>query len=403
MKKIFITYYLLTITFCHTPVFAADFGAVTSAQLTAEKTDEAAVKGKVTIAPWFSLPFDMPVFGTADFYASLGLTASYDKKLFFIPELFRLELSARPMDALSLTVGRIPWHDASRLVAKGHFDGLEAVYNFGRFRLGGAALYTGLLYKETGNITVSPGDPKNYGADFTFSEFSDTYFAPRRFFTSLYGEIPGFLFDRGSFYAGLLAQFDLSDAGERFHTQYVLLRYDFVYKVFDVSASGAAGLEKTGAEGVRVSFAASVEGGMQLPTSFKDRLSLCLRYASGNGPTIASFFPIVREAQGIILKPSLSGIMTIRPLYEIRILPELSAQLGARYFIRTDSTSFADPYLNDDSYFIGTELDGSLLWVPYSDLSLSLGGGLFLPQTGRAMRSNAPVRWSITLGAIFSL
>ena len=111
---------ITAIVFCIflTSVFAADFGAITNAQLTTEKNDETAVKGKVTAAPWVSLPLDMPVLGTADFYASLGLTASYDKQFFFIPELFRLELSARPMDALSLKAGRISWQDASRLVAK---------------------------------------------------------------------------------------------------------------------------------------------------------------------------------------------------------------------------------------------------------------------------------------------
>ena len=244
---------------------------------------------------------------------------------------------------------------------------------------------------DSAKINLSPGDTKEYRADFTWSDFSNTYFAPRRVVASLYGEFPGFLYEQGHFYAGLLAQFDLSGATERFHTQYLLVRYTFVYKAFDFSLAGAAELENTRGRGFKPAFAASLEGGMQLPTALKDRVSLGIRWASGEGPNTAAFFPVIREAQGIVLKPHFSGVMVLRANYRALFLPSLSAEIGGRYFFRTDSYSFADPDLTGDSYLLGWEIDGSVLWVPYSDLSVSLAGGIFLPQTGTAMRSGAPV------------
>jgi hypothetical protein len=94
--------------------------------------------------------------------------------------------------------------------------------------------------------------------------------------------------------------------------------------------------------------------------------------------------------------------MFITANYHARLLPSLSADLTGRYFIRTDTTSFISPYLKDDSYPLGAEIDAGLLWVPLSDLSFSLKGGVFLPKTGSAWADNAPVLWRINIGTIFS-
>ena len=281
-------------------------------------------------------------------------------------------------------------------------DGADFIYDLGKVRLGAAAFYTGLLYKDTADINYSPTDQRDYNEDFDWSDFGNTYFAPRRLFTALYGEFPGLPFKRGHLYAGLLAQFDLSDADEAFHTQYLLLRHILDYKQFDFSVSGAVELENTEDDGLRAAYAVSLEGGWRIPFFLKNRLSLGMRWASGHGPQTAAFFPLIREAQGLVLKPCLSGIMVIKANFEARLLPSLSAELGGRYFLRTDSTSFTDPDIENESYALGAEIGASLLWVPFSDLSFSLAGGIFLPGTGGAMAGDTPVRWSLTLGTIFS-
>jgi hypothetical protein len=393
MKRFFILSILL---FVSLTIVYADFGAVLSEGFLVEHNDETDFASKTTLAPWLSLPM-----GMFDFYASMGLSANYEDKWTFIPELQRLELSYRTHATFGIKLGRIPWLDPSLFTAKGYFDGVDAYMNLGRIRLGVAALYTGLLYKSKASINISPGDPVDYSKDLDWGNFGKTYFAPRRFFTSLYGEFPGIPTGRSNVYAGLLAQFDLSDAEEAFHTQYLLFRYVLGYKRFDVTAAGAMELEHTQANGFRTAYAFTMDAGMQ--TGFiRDRLSLGLRWASGEGSNNGAFFPLIREGQGVVLKTVFSGIMIIRANYQARLMPTLAASLGARYFIRTDTETFYDPYLENDSKPLGAEADASLHWNPFSDLSFSFAGGVFLPKTGNAFASDAPVRWSIILKTIFS-
>jgi len=397
---------MLIFFFVSIPVFAIDYGAVLSGNFLAEDLSEAGKTNRFTaiLAPWFSMPI-----GEADFFVSIGVQTDYadyrdNDKLLFIPELYKLEFSTKPMDDLYVKAGRIFWQDSSHLVAKGYFDGANLLLDKGIIRIGASLFYTGLLYYDSAKINVSPKDQKalDYAAPFDWSNFSDTYFSPRRLLTSVYVEFPSFPYERGNLYAGLMAQFDLSDTDEKFHTQYLLVRHTMSYKEFDASVSGVAELENTKADGVRAAFATSVEGGWRLPSEIKDRLSLGVKWASGEGSSTAPFFPIVLEEQGLALKPYLTGMMTITAKYEVRLLPSLSAELRGHYFIRTDSETFIDSDIEYDSYTLGAELGGSLLFVPFSDLSFSLGCGFFLPQTGGAMRDDAPVRWSIGLGTILS-
>ena len=376
--------------------FATDFGVVLYGEFIAEGGDETDTSGKTTLSPWFSLPLDV-----GELFFSAGLGVHYAEKTVFVPELLRLEYSTI-LAPFTVRAGRIPWRDPSGFTAKGLFDGADFSMDLGQIRFGAVAFYTGLLYKNTADINVSPGDPRDYSLPLDWNDFGDTYFAPRRLIAALYGEFPGLPRHRGNLYAGILAQFDVSEADKRFHTQYLLLRHTLDYHIFDLSAAGAVELENTKEDGVRAALALSLDGGARLPLSLKNRLSLGMRWTSGEGSQTAAFFPVIREAQGLVLKPHFSGIMVIRTNFEARLLPSLSAGLGGRYFIRTDSESFADPDITKDKHPLGAEFFSSLLWVPYSDLSFSAEGGIFLPKTGTAMRDDAPVRWSLTLGTIFS-
>ena len=378
-------------------------GEFRSGAINPEGGSETGNEGKLLLAPWLSFPA-----GNGSFYLSAGISANFTEKTIFVPELLQMEFSHR-FDSLFLRAGRIPWQDTSTFTAKGRFDGIELVLDTGKILIGAAAFYTGLLYKDTADINYSFTDTANYHADFDWNNFGKTYFAPRRLLASVYGEFPGLPFRRGNLYAGILAQFDLSDADEPYHTQYLLFRHTIDYRIFDLDASGAIALENTDEGGIKAAFAFTLDGGVRIPANIKNRLSMNLKWASGIGPDLAAFFPLVREAQGYVLKPCFAGIMAAGINFEARLLPSLSAEIGGRYFLRTDAWSFTDPDITEKEYALGLEACGNLLWVPFSDLSFSLGGGIFLPQTGNAMRDSshpngaAPVRWSVTLAAIFSL
>ena len=390
-------------------VYAADFGAILKGEYEAEGADDTINSGTVTFSPWLSVPF-----GQSEFYVSAGvrmkISAGGDStETIFAPELNRLDFSTRvlrsnnpPSEMLFFRIGRFVWQDSSGFIAKGRFDGAELLYNFGSIRLGVSALYTGFLYKDTADINISPADTKDYSAAFDWADFSGTYFAPRRLMASLYGEFPGFPSGRGQLYAGLMAQFDFSDADEAYHTQYLMLRHVLTYKTFDLEASGAAELTNTEADGIKPAFAFSLEGGWKTPAPITDRLSLGLSWASGDGSATAAFFPVTKEARSFVLQPGLSGMMIIKANYEAKILRSLSAELGGRYFIRNDSTSFTALHLDKDSYPLGLELDAGLHWAPFTDLMFSLNGGVFLPKTGTAWADDAPLLWRINAGLVFS-
>jgi hypothetical protein len=378
-------------------LLAADFGILLNEQFESDLEDREGLSSKTVLAPWLSLPLG----GNAGLYLSFGGSVyRRGEGTDVFPELFRLEASLRPLPSLSLRAGRVDYRDPSLFTAKGRFDGLDLSWESGALRLSLGAYYTGLLCRDTANIGVTPGDPVNYAAALDYGDFPGTYFAPRRALGSFQLEYPGFISERGALYAGLLSQYDLSDAETKLHTQYLLLRYVLAAPGgVDLGASGAASLRAPGGGGA--AFAGAFEAGWMPPGGLADRLSAGVRWASGAGPSTAAYFPVVKEAQGTVISSGFSGLMVLSAGYEARIIPALSAEAGARYFLRTDAVTFSDPYLEGGSRLLGLEVSLALRWAPLSDISLSARGGVFLPGTGEALKE-APVYRQMTLGAIVS-
>jgi hypothetical protein len=391
---------VLLFLFTVPPAGALDFGGIVNERVESSGADgEADLRSITMLAPWLSVPWD-----TGEFYLSAGVSADWRRggeQLRYVPELFRLEAAFRPASSLTLRAGRLSWDDPSRWTMTGAFDGVDVRAGAGSFTLGGGVYYTGLLYRETANVKGTPGDPVDYTRELDWENFADTYFSPRRVLAVLHGEFPGFPSGRGTLRAAALGQFDLSEAKERLNSQYLLLRYSLdLPRGFDVEAVGAASLIEW-QEKLRWAFAGSFGAGWTPSSAMADRVSLVFRGASGEGGT-APYFPVTAAAQGFVLEPELSGILTLRGAYEARFLPSLSAEAGLRYFMRTDVVTFVDADLEGDSRFLGGELSASLRWVPFSDLSFTVNGGVFFPKTGTAFRDGAPVRWLFSAGAIVS-
>ncbi|MDR1970948.1 MAG: hypothetical protein LBQ46_03410, partial [Treponema sp.] len=83
----------------------------------------------------------------------------------------------------------------------------------------------------------------------------------------------------------------------------------------------------------------------------------------------------------------------------------LSAAVSGAYFFRTDKITYTAPDLDtlSDSPLLGAEIYGGLSWVPFHDTLFSLGGGLFLPQTGKVFADNARIKYRLELTASVSL
>jgi hypothetical protein len=352
--------------------------------------------------PWFALPLGE----RGDLYLSGGISAEYaDKEWKPVPELYRFEIAYRFGSGLRLEAGRIPRREPLNLAMNGLFDGLALDFDLGKTRLSTGAFYSGLLYKKTAYIVMSPGDYADYYD-------RDQYFASRRLVFALGWEIPA-LFNTGAILdLGITGQFDLNgvddqtDGDGNIHSQYALAKFTLPFlNYFNAELGTLLGIIEEDRRSLGLCFA--VSGGLVWlpPDGANDRLSLTMDLSSGSwNDTMRAFLPINTIAQGKVLRPNVSGLALAELGYTVRLHNSLSAEAQGAYFFRTDSHTYNDPGLDGASLspLLGGEIYGSLAWAPVSDISFTLGGGAFFPQSGKAFAADAPVKWRVSLETILS-
>ena len=336
------------------------------------------------------------------FSASLGLNFEYSNDTFgFIPELLRTEFIWQ-FDNSDLVFGRMFYSDPLSLIASGLFDGakLSFITSRGIFSMG--AFYTGFLYKNRVNVFSSSVDSGNTELD--YNDFFNTYFAPRHLLLSLDWEHPSL---GGSFFGGgisILGQFDLN--GDNYHSQYISGKFSFPLNAFLFDIGGSVNFIQDNSDfGIALAFGFGIY--WTLPTALPSRLSFLSLYSSGtfhNGP-MSAFQPFTVNPIGFVFDAPFSGISKISLDYIVRVYRTFSISLGSSFFIRNDLGTY-DGYPLEGSgstgYFLGNEFITQLYWSPFSDISLNLGGGLFLPFMGDAAPS-APISWKLGINLILSL
>jgi hypothetical protein len=270
--------------------------------------------------------------------------------------------------------------------------------------------YTGLLYKETAKIVMTPGDAERYAAAPDYTN-PDTWFASRRVLLSATAEFSD-LTPRGSLVINGLAQFDLNtffeDRDSSLHTQYLTARYTVLpLQTLTLTGTAVAGLAENQGNGLFFHFAAAGALDWEVPGSLRDMLQAEIRFAGGEGNSgdkLTAFAPLTATVQGQVFSPKLSGLMTAKGRYTARFHQTFSASLEGSYFIRTDRETVSGAgYAPSASRLLGGELYGNVLWAPKSDFALQAGGGAFFPRLGNVFDSDAPVQWKVTAGIILSL
>jgi hypothetical protein len=352
--------------------------------------------------PWFAAPLGE----RGDVYLSGGISAEYaDEEWRPVPEVYRFEILYRFGSGLRLEAGRFSYREPLKLLMNGLFDGLAFGFDLGKTRLSAGAFYTGLLYKKTAYIMMSPGDYEDYYD-------RDHYFASRRLVFALDWNIPAVFNTEAKLDLGIIGQFDLNEPDDqiegdgKIHSQYVLAEFTLPFlDRFNAEIGTLLGLIEEDNRGPGFCFA--VSGGLAwFPTGgIHDRLSLNAAFSSGAwNDTVRAFLPINTIAQGKVLRPKISGLALVELGYTARLHNTFSTEVQAAYFFRTDSHTYNDPGLNGTSLspLLGGEVYGGLTWVPVSDISFTLGGGAFFPQLGKAFVSDTSPRWRISLETIFS-
>jgi hypothetical protein len=385
--------------------FGADYGLVlgTEGKYTGAMNPEG-FSLNATAFPWFSAVLteniNLYVSGkmTLDYEATGEAPASY----FF--EVERTELNLRSAAGLHLSLGRQRFQDTAGLIASGLFDGAAGSVNLGFCRLSLGAYYTGLLYKETAKIIMTPDDFERYKKPLDAPGL-EGYFASRRALLALTGEFPD-VTSRISLSAQVLAQIDLNDGSDTLHTEYLELGFtaepvDSLY--FNL---GAIGELAQGPGAVQRSAAVLAGTDWEVPGVLPDLFSAELLWTSGRtGVEVCAFTPLSGRNGGQVFDGGLGALMRAGLSYQVRPAPEFSVEGGGAYFIRTDLETLEDPDLDgaSESRSLGGELYGFAAWGPDSVFRMSAGGGVFFPRWGNAYRDEAPVRWNVKIGLILSL
>jgi len=395
---------IFTLGLKHVSLAAYDFGLVVNQNVGYGNngTDDNKIDYQADILPRFS----GLVGDNGDFFVSAGMTLGYENDFYYVPEILRTEFSLR-FGNFGIRAGRISYSDPLSLIAIGLFDGVQFSHNStaGSFNIG--AMYTGLLYKKNANITMTAIDQEKYDSVLNYSDFYDTYFAPPRFLASLGWEHPSV----GEFLrlkTSIIGQFDLADADEKYHSQYIILKAGIPVNSLLFELGGSLELSQAlsaDEDSSNIAFAGVFGVYWTLPSSFSSRLSFTGTIAGGKvDDSIGAFVPITTKYYGSIFEQKMSGLSVFDLNYSARLSGAVGTSLSMLYFVRNDLGTFRGYPLSadNDGYFLGAELFARIIWSPVSDLQLNLGGGAFLPSMGNAGPDSNPW-WRIELTAILAI
>jgi hypothetical protein len=259
------------------------------------------------------------------------------------------------------------------------------------------------LYKKNAVITVTAADQLSFDAPVDYNDFFKTYFAPKRFLASLDWEHPS-VAERLNLKAAVTAQTDLTDADEKYHSQYVTLKAVIPAKSFVFELGGS--FEAAESEDFNIAFAWDLGVFWTLPTSVGSRLSFTGHFSGGNtGDGVGAFVPVTGKFYGNVLKVKLSGITILNLDYTVRFTESFGMNLTASHFVRNDQgtyTAYPVNIADNSGWSLGTEFFARLVWSPSSDLQLNFGGGAFLPALGD-VNPKEKAQWLVELTAIFSV
>jgi hypothetical protein len=383
---------------------AFDFGLLFDQTFAVEGVkDETDITWQGSLIPWFSTLAGK----SGNLYVSASATPKYEnEKWSFVPELSRTEFDWR-FSFGTLRAGRINHTDPLGFIANGLFDGASFAFNIGNGTVNTGLWYSGLLFKDTAGITMTSADQEIAAKEFKFSDFADTYFASRRFLAAIgydHPAIAGFIRLKTS----ALVQADYNDTKDRLDSQYIVAKVTAPLKNTFVFEGGGAleFMQSRSDDRNGLGFATEVSGAWMPPTPIHDRLSLVWRYASGRADTgpLSAFNPVTTQKQGSVLKAKLSGLTMLEAEYIARLHETFSLDAAAAYFFRTDKKTWSNgAYSGGSGSFLGGEIFARGIWSPISDLRITLGAGVFLPQLGNASTTDAAALWRLELGATLAL
>ncbi len=368
------------------------------------------------------LPYGLKVY-------ALG-NVGFNTEDYLVFDLNYFKIENRDPSVLNYTVGRFKVSDFSGYVMSQRIDGVSVVLNYPRFAAKVDAGYTGLLFNRASGIEMTLTDQADGTDLFDFES--------PRIVAGAEGEFPGLA---GGFdvRAGVWVQFDMrSDSdlvtgGGTLDTQYFGVSVSgpvvsgLYVDGFAYLGTGSESFASGGSDYSIVSYMGSVGARYYLEQFLYSRIAARFLYFSGDSDYTGSFLegnssgdgtvftPVSSKPLALVFSPDPGNIMlgklgySVKPFGNlgIEMLNNLQAELTGIVFFRSTtgliSESGIDP--SSDSLYLGTEVDGTVNFRPFSDLGMFLTGGVFIPGTGSDgafLESQRDIEFLLSAGLSFS-
>jgi hypothetical protein len=321
----------------------------------------------------------------------------------------RLPVEGEGGALVDLQAGRFRLHEFSGALLNEPADGVRATIQTrdGDVTLG--AGYTGFLMKESSELMLS-------GADVSDDADDDEFLAPPRLLGLIAFSLPEIV-GRQNFDVSFVAQGDLRDEDDLpdgqglVHTAYLgagvsgpivpMLFYD-LYGYF---GGGKTLTTDGGVSSYKPIQSYMIGANLQyfMPDVQQSVVSLGYLYSSGDkdhgsfyeGNTEGAskmFVGLTSPGFGAVFSPKLGNLMVTDLSYSVkpfsgqgsRALDEFQTELSVLGFFRPTTGVISEPGINpaSDNLYLGTEVDLTLNFRPFSDLGFSLVNGVFFPNNG---------------------
>ena len=400
---------------------AWDFGGSLDSASTAEQTDALALDEEATLAGWVRTRL-----GTSlELYARGSYTYTIDRPLLLDLDAAWLKGEwdkATGPTLLELTVGRFRAADFTKLVLNHTVDGVEAAFTYPNAVFRATTGFTGLIQKPVSDIVISRTDASDL-------DRASVVFAPPRLVGSFGVEVSDVLGGH-SLRLAMLFQEDLRldddnvlepgeetldpTRGGRLSTQYLgaglggPLGGGLYYDLFAFGGTGQMlSYVEDSASGSGSSYqyepivgVLAGAGVRYFAKPMSSVFGLRAVYASGDkdfqspvegnrdGWALA-FVPISQSDRALVFSPQLGNLLmgeasfSVKPFEGMGIaaLADLQVMLKALAFARPTTGPVSEGGLDpaSDAMYLGTEVDLTINYRPFSDLGIAINGGVFLP------------------------
>ncbi len=368
-----------------------------------------------TLSLWLTAPLTGPKAGNMNLAAQGSYTYTTEDPYFFDLDYLKLTGTLSPL--VSYTAGRFFVSDMSGYVFSHKVDGGRVSLNFPWGVVRAVAGYTGLLFHRSSQIEMTLGDQSDKDGPFDL--------ASPRVIGSVEVHLPD-LFLLQDLTEGMWMQFDFrpaadvikagttvpSSTGGRLNSQYFgarvrgpvipsLYEDSFIYLGTGQTLSYIGG--KYTFKPI-LSFLGSVSLNYYMDAFLHSKIHFRFLYSSGDSDYTASFLegntkdngtlfiPVSRTPLALVFSPKLGNIFFTKLGYSIKpfsgegndLFENIQMELTDTNYFRSTTGQISESGIDPQStaQYLGTEIDGTVNYRPYSDLGVSLSGGVFMPNNG---------------------